>query len=512
MSITVATVALNAAEDLPITLESIIAQDHPDIELLVVDGSSWDHTHEILDLYRDDIDRLEIIEDAGIFDAMNRAAEFASKDYIIFLNAGDRFYTERSLSKIWERRRESADIIFGNHVYRAGGVDRFEASSDFHDHMAQLRKGELTASWLSHFPAHQATFTRTSLLRQEKYDTALRICADHDFLLRAVYKGAEPQYIDEIVSHYMGGGFSAQRTDLCRLEWNAVYRRYSERPEAIDRFFYRDHSPFARKRSPLAGEVLMGLEAPRTDEEILDYEEEFDWVVGSGLRLVSPEHRAATALHISGFNHFASQTVEVVDNGRVIARQRVPTGEFHTEVSFGRPVEPGTIIDLIPSDSVRLPESSVIAAFALSELRFEIEAEIMPRAVNDPIFFTVQTAHETENYLMSGWWTPESTHVWSKGDSSDLKLSSLESVSALAIRARANPAVPGQTLQISVNGKVVGESGTTSGSEFYLVLPVAQHWRGAGYANRITLRPSRASNVGADHRVLGVSLVSVELK
>ncbi|MCF3936457.1 glycosyltransferase [Acuticoccus sp. M5D2P5] len=511
MSITVATVALNAADDLPLTLESVIAQDHDDLELLVVDGSSWDESHEILELYRDDIDRLEIIEDAGIFDAMNRAAAFASKEYILFLNAGDRFYTERALSKLWERRRASADIIYGNHIYRDRGVDRFEASTDFREQMKILRKGNISGKWLSRFPAHQATMTRVSLLLKKRYDTALRICADHDFLLRAVHDGAEPQYIDEIVSHYMGGGFSAQQGDLCRLEWNNVYRRYSERPDLVDRFFYRSNSPFEGQRSLMSGEIIMGLQPSKSGTELPELDEPFKWVTGSGLRVVSPEHRGATALHVSGFNHIASQTIEVVADGKTLARERVPTGAFSIEIRFDRHIEPSTAIDLIPTDSIRHPESAIIVAFALTELRFEFEAEITPRPVGDPIFFNASTAHETESYLLAGWWSPEGTHIWSKGDVSELRLSSLDTVTRLNVRARTNPAVPGQTLQITVNGTVVAESGPTAGNEYLISAPVGEVWRGGAYANRITLRPSRASNVGADHRVLGVSLVSVEL-
>ena len=79
-------------QDLPLTIESVLGQTYPEIEYLVVDGLSHDATGAVLDRYAGRIDRVLHYEDGGIYDAMNFAAREAANEYILFLNAGDRFY------------------------------------------------------------------------------------------------------------------------------------------------------------------------------------------------------------------------------------------------------------------------------------------------------------------------------------------------------------------------------------------------------------------------------------
>jgi glycosyltransferase involved in cell wall biosynthesis len=75
--ITVITVTLNAALDLPLTLESVLGQTYPHLETLLVDGCSWDNTSTVLNRYRDRLSRIMTIEDGGIYQAMNTAVQVA---------------------------------------------------------------------------------------------------------------------------------------------------------------------------------------------------------------------------------------------------------------------------------------------------------------------------------------------------------------------------------------------------------------------------------------------------
>ncbi|WP_420393489.1 hypothetical protein [Acuticoccus sp.] len=77
---------------------------------------------------------------------------------------------------------------------------------------------------------------------------------------------------------------------------------------------------------------------------------------------------------------------------------------------------------------------------------------------------------------------------------------------------RANPAVPGQTMAVRINGEWAGEHAAGGGDVCPVVVPlVGSAWRSGGATNRITLHPSASSRVGADERNLGVALVSTEL-
>lgn len=512
MSITVATVVLNAADELPATLESIIQQDFADLEVLVVDGSSSDGTVEVLDRYADAIDRLEIVEDAGVYDAMNRAALFASKDYVLFMNAGDRFHTERSLSKVWRRKHERADIVYGNHIYRAHGIDTFRPATDFGEHLRVLRSGDLTLPWLDRFPAHQATLTRTALLRRLGYDPAYRICADHDFLLRAVSSGARTQYVDEIVAVYSGGGLSARRHQLCRLEWNALYRMFSERPERVDRFFYGEASPFRGTPSAGSGAVISGLlpERAAPQEQMLPITEPFRWAGGHGFRLLSPADRAADGLQLRGYNILPQQTLDVVVRGTQVAQAALGTGSFDCAIAFDRPLAPGSLVDLVPQQATRLPGRTEWVSIAVVDYSFRFDEPLAPVPVGVELLFNQRNAHNVAAALTRGWWAPEPGHVWSKA-ACELRLSALDRVSAMTLRLGRNPAVGGQTLSISVNGVTACDHPLAQSGETVLPVPVAAAWRGSGAANHVRLGVSAAGTVGNDPRELGVALLGITL-
>ena len=512
MSITVATVLLNAADDLPVTLESIIQQDFDDIEVLVVDGMSWDSTHEVLDRYRGSIDRLESVEDSGIYDAMNRAAAMASKEFILFMNAGDRFHTERSLSKLWSRRRPNADVVFGNHIYRHGGIDAFRASGDLGPHLLALRSGDLSLSWLDHFPAHQATLTRTSLIREMGYDTAYRICADHDFLLRAVHAGAMAQYVDEIVAIYTGGGMSAQRHGLCRLEWNAVYRAFSERPDKVDRFFYGEASPFRGLLSRFSGDVVSGLlpDMPPAPGHQWPLTEPFRWASGRGFRLKSPVHRSVKGLYLRGYSDMPRQALEVFAAGKRVARAPLQHGPFGFEIAFEQVVAPGSLVEILPQHAVRLAGKPDVVSIAVIDFGFQFEEPLTPVLLGVEFAFGEEAERDLEMALVHGWWASERSHTWSKGEA-EIRLAALDRVTALSLRCMANPGVDDQTVAVSLNGEDLGVFAVGASGETTLTIPVADAWKDVGMENRIAFSVSKAGTVGTDPRELGIGVMGVTL-
>lgn len=157
MSFSIITVALDAADTLPATLESILAQDFEAVQTILVDGTSTDATPEVIARYKDAVDVVAEVFDAGIFYAMNAALAHATGDYVLFMNAGDRFLAEDTLSAVWARRVGDPDIIYGDHLYAAGGRTTLTRAGDMAELAATLKEGRLSPAWQSAIPAHQAT-------------------------------------------------------------------------------------------------------------------------------------------------------------------------------------------------------------------------------------------------------------------------------------------------------------------------------------------------------------------
>ncbi|OIP90868.1 MAG: hypothetical protein AUK55_12215, partial [Syntrophobacteraceae bacterium CG2_30_61_12] len=236
--ITVATVTRNAERELPGTLASIFGQSYDNIELLVIDGASTDNTLGVIQQYDAWIDEWVSEPDGGPYDAMNKAAQRAGGEWILFLNAGDWLVATDTLQWLVESAPAAADVIFGHHFYRQmDGTEVWHKANCFAWTHRQLRKGELSNAWVTGIPGHQATLTRTTLLRESGYDTArYRYAADHDFLLRMSAAGRTFHHSDRTVAVYCAGGFSWRNAPACMREQWDIAAKFGPRG-AVDRFY-----------------------------------------------------------------------------------------------------------------------------------------------------------------------------------------------------------------------------------------------------------------------------------
>lgn len=94
------TVCYNAADTIGRTIESIDAQTFGDYEHFIVDGKSSDDTLAIIKSHPDARRSWVSERDGGIYDAMNKGMSKTTGDYLIFLNAGDKFHSPDTLAII----------------------------------------------------------------------------------------------------------------------------------------------------------------------------------------------------------------------------------------------------------------------------------------------------------------------------------------------------------------------------------------------------------------------------
>ncbi len=89
--VTVITAVFNGKQTLTDCLDSVLSQDYPNVEHIVIDGGSTDGTLEILERYSDRIAFWKSEPDDGIYDAWNRGLKVSRGEWISFLGADDRF-------------------------------------------------------------------------------------------------------------------------------------------------------------------------------------------------------------------------------------------------------------------------------------------------------------------------------------------------------------------------------------------------------------------------------------
>jgi glycosyltransferase involved in cell wall biosynthesis len=224
--VTIAMVTLNCIDQFEGTIRNVLRQDYPNLEIIVIDGGSTDGTLDLIRRYDDYVDLWTFGEDCGAYDAMNRAADLANGRYILFMNAGDWFLGEGAVSRAMRGAPADTDFIIGHHIYRRlNGDEVLRKANAFETTWRRLTAGELKDFWLG-VPCHQATLTRTQLIREQRYDTRFRIAADHEFMYRQRRNGARFHHCDAVISVYAGGGMSAKNYLRCMDDWMAIAGSY----------------------------------------------------------------------------------------------------------------------------------------------------------------------------------------------------------------------------------------------------------------------------------------------
>lgn len=177
------TVTYNAGAVLEDTIQSVITQTYRNVEYIIVDGGSKDHTLDIINRYREHIHTLVSEPDKGLYDAMNKGIRLAMGDYLCFLNAGDELHEDDTLQLMVHSitGTELPDVLYGE-----------TAIVDEEGHFLRMRR--LSApedlNWKSFkdgmLVCHQAFFPRRELA--EPYDLRYRFSADFDWCIRIMKK------------------------------------------------------------------------------------------------------------------------------------------------------------------------------------------------------------------------------------------------------------------------------------------------------------------------------------
>ena len=206
MKVSVITVCYNSAKTLERTLKSVADQDWPNVEHIVIDGSSFDGTMKILEAYKQKLAYVISEPDLGIYDAMNKGLHVASGDVIAFLNADDLYASSKVLSQVVNKMMEQKlDALMGDvGIFNENTPNRL---------VRRYRSNQFTPERLAWgwMPAHPALFLRKEVVnRVGKFKTDYAIAGDFEFIVRVFYdQNINYQHLSEILVLMQNGGVSA---------------------------------------------------------------------------------------------------------------------------------------------------------------------------------------------------------------------------------------------------------------------------------------------------------------
>lgn len=242
---TIATVTYNAGSTIGRTLESVAAQTHEAVEHLIIDGCSTDGTMAEIQRYVErntDLHHPHSIvlvrePDNGLYDAMNKAIAQAKGDYIVFLNAGDKFHTDTQLADIatqlgrYNSSRRPA-VVYGE-------TDLVDDEGHFLRHRRLQAPERLTSkSFLSGMlVCHQSFYARTDIARANPYDLRFRFSADYDWCIRilrvAERRGLPIHNTKLILTDYLSEGMTTHNHRRSLMERLRLMARHFGWPKAL---------------------------------------------------------------------------------------------------------------------------------------------------------------------------------------------------------------------------------------------------------------------------------------
>lgn len=213
MKLSIITVNLNNRDGLKRTIDSVISQTFTDYEWIVIDGGSTDGSRELLEQYSFHFAYWCSEPDKGIYNAMNKGIAHAKGEWLQFLNSGDYYYSQNTLSQVFSTSFQS-DIVYGDVMYfwdEKKSICNYPPKISFYD-IATLGIN------------HQATFFRSCIFQGNHYDETYNIYADWALDMKLFFEDYSFQHIDQIIVYYDGKGISSSNSYVMEKEKKRVFQ------------------------------------------------------------------------------------------------------------------------------------------------------------------------------------------------------------------------------------------------------------------------------------------------
>jgi len=202
LKISIVTPSFNSERFIEDCILSVLNQNYPNFEHIIIDGGSNDGTIDIIKKYK----HLKWISepDNGLYDAMNKGIKMSSGKYIGILNSDD-WYEEDVFNKVLNifESKSNVGVVHGDMLkWKNGKIYR---KDKYKEH--QMYYG----MWVKH---------PTCFIRKEIYEhyglfnTKYKLQADYELMLRFKKNGVIFHYIPHVITNFRMGGYSTENWSL----------------------------------------------------------------------------------------------------------------------------------------------------------------------------------------------------------------------------------------------------------------------------------------------------------
>ncbi len=206
--ISIVTTSYNQGEFIERTILSVLNQNYPNIEYIIIDGGSNDNSIEIIKKYEKFLSYWVSESDNGQSSALKKGSDKSTGDIMAFLNSDDT-YCPGVLSKIADlfKRNPEVDVIYGV-INLIDGYDNILARRD----MSGFRFDFSILLFDSSLPQPAVFWRRDIYLKSGGVDSSFLFSMDKDLWVRFSLSGARFLRVNEVLTNFRLHGSSKTLT------------------------------------------------------------------------------------------------------------------------------------------------------------------------------------------------------------------------------------------------------------------------------------------------------------
>ncbi|HEX2852750.1 MAG TPA: glycosyltransferase family 2 protein [Opitutaceae bacterium] len=170
------------------TIRSVLLQNYPRLEFIVVDGGSRDATVGILHRYAPWIAHWDSQPDRGQSHALNKACDHATGELIGWINSDDYYLPGAFAAVARAFRTHGPSLLFGHWCERVGEEAQMMQKREHSAFAFQVAVGG------RHLPSHATFWPRAA---HQRFNEELRFTMDADLYKRLAAAGLKPRHVPE---------------------------------------------------------------------------------------------------------------------------------------------------------------------------------------------------------------------------------------------------------------------------------------------------------------------------
>lgn len=244
--VTIVTPSYNQGQFLEETIRSVLLQDYPNLEYIIIDGGSIDNSVEIINKYSTWLSFWVSEPDKGQADAINKGFQNSNGNILGWLNSDDYLYP----GAIWRVVKAFEQDTFAEMIF--GDVDQGWSDRSVESRLIgkQLEFEEMLRTIEVPVPQQGCLWRRSVIERIGPLDTRWQVALDREFFTRAAEK-CQLRYLPITLGffRYHEASKSISQRLLWLNELPKMYREIFERPDL--------HSSIKRLKSETMGAVFI---------------------------------------------------------------------------------------------------------------------------------------------------------------------------------------------------------------------------------------------------------------